>query len=482
MARLSRTFIALSLLAAAACGGSNDSPSQSPPPSGSGDTITGRERFGWTQAGSTSDAGTLQYAAYVDGTRRVLEGVTCNPAGSNLECSAPLPSMTPGRHTLELAAFYPGDTPVEGPRSAPMQLTIAGVVAGAGESTFDRSAAAAGATVVASDGRELLAEVLGFDLVDPVDLALDPSGRIFVAERAGSIRVLDRDGSTTSGDSADDLRTGRSTDAVVLSLAVAPDFEKSRFVYVLASDPDRGGVAIIRYRELAGRFGEAAIIATAPLSSNEPAGVLRFGPDGALYVGLGSRAPDGEQRRASYATMGRILRLTPDGRTPQDNPSASPIYSVGHRDPAGLAWHRARRTLWEVESGVTSDEINVVKGGGDYGWPTASGRELGNGSGAPSLLLAPGSQPTGIAVVDNERSPFNGDLVVSTAGLADLLRFEMTADGQPATDEPVRLVQGRFGSIGQVAADAEGALYFVTRNRALWGEGNDILVRLRPLR
>ena len=137
MARLSPTFLLMSLLAAA-CGGTDAaSPPSSPPPSGSGDTVTGRERFGWTQAASGSDAGLLQFAAYVDGVRRVLEGASCTPgSGGNLDCSAPLPSMTAGRHTLELAAFYPaGDTTVEGPKSAALQLTIASVTADQATST-----------------------------------------------------------------------------------------------------------------------------------------------------------------------------------------------------------------------------------------------------------------------------------------------------------------------------------------------------------
>src|SRR5688572_32262644 len=116
MTRLSPTFLLVSLMAAA-CGGTDAaSPPSSPPPSGSGDTVTGRERFGWTQAGSSSDASLLQFAAYVDGVRRVLEGATCSTGnGEALECSAPLPSMTAGRHTLELAAFYPaGGSIVEG--------------------------------------------------------------------------------------------------------------------------------------------------------------------------------------------------------------------------------------------------------------------------------------------------------------------------------------------------------------------------------
>jgi hypothetical protein len=197
MARLSRTFLVLSLLAAAACGGSDDSsPPSSPPPSGSGETVTGRERFGWTQAGSASDASVLQFAAYLDGNRRVLDGVVCSGGNTGgLECNAPLPSMTPGSHTLEVAAFYQsGDTVVEGPRSAPLRLQVAGVTPSNESASGKRVAAPENGPVAASDGTMLDAAILGTDLLNPVDVAVDPSGRTFVAERAGTIRIFDQDG------------------------------------------------------------------------------------------------------------------------------------------------------------------------------------------------------------------------------------------------------------------------------------------------
>jgi glucose/arabinose dehydrogenase len=487
MARLSPTFLLLSLLAAA-CGGTDAaSPPTSPPPSGSGETVTGRERFGWTQAAGASEAGQLQFAAYVDGVRTVLEGASCNPgSGDNLDCSAPLPPMTPGRHTLELAAFYSaGATTVEGPKSPALQLTIAAVTAdNSGSETVSREVPPPeNGSVVASDGSELVAEVLGADLLDPVDVAVDPAGRSFVAERGGGIRIFDPDGSTADGDRADDLSTARDADAVVLSIALAPDFAKSHLVYALKVTPGEGEsqAILVRYREADGRFGQSAVIASAAIAGSDPTGLIRFGPDGALYVGLGSRTIDPDTRRAP-TDSGRILRLTTDGRTPRDNPGSSPVYSSGHRDPSGFAWHRAQRTFWEVESGVDADEVNSVLAGGDYGWPLASGRTLAASTSSPRVLLPAGTIPTGMTTVDDEHSPLDSDLIVSSLGLQDLLRIEITEDGQPAEAEPVRLLQGRFGAIGQVTAGPAGALYIVTRNRDAWGAGRDVLVRLSPQR
>jgi glucose/arabinose dehydrogenase len=484
MGRLSRTFLVVSLLAVAACGGNDgDSPPSSPPPSGSGDTVTGRERFGWSQAASQSDASVLQFAVYVDGTRRRLEGVVCTAgSGGNLDCSAPLPSMTAGRHTLELAAFYTSDSVLEGPRSSPLQLQIASVTASNGSSSVASVPAPQDGPVTASDGTVLNAEILGTDLVNPADVAIDPSGRTFVAERAGTIRIFDQDGTTSVGDRTDSLRSSRDTDAAVLSIALAPDFAESHSVYVLKVEPGAGEsrALLVRYHESDGRFGQAAVMATVPFPAIDPAGVVRFGPDGALYVGLGSRSIDAETLRAS-PDGGRILRLLPDGRTPRDNPRGSPVYSSGHRDPSGFVWLQAGAFL-EVESGVEADEVNRIRAGGDYGWPTFNRRARVSGPASPDLRLPAGTIPSGMTAVKDRRSALAGDLIVSSIGLEDLLRIAMTPDGRPAAVEPVRLLQGRFGAIGQVAAGPDAALVFVTRNRESWGEGRDVVVRLTPPR
>jgi glucose/arabinose dehydrogenase len=481
MARLSPTFLVLSLLTVAACGGGDgSSPPSSPPPSGSGETVTGRERVGWTQAASGSDASVPQFAAYLDGTRRVLDGVVCSGGSAGgLDCNAPLPPMTPGGHTLELAAFYQsGDTVVEGPRSAPLQLQVAGVTPSNESASGKRVPAPEDGPVAASDGTMLDAGILGTDLLNPVDVAVDPSGRTFVAERAGPIRIFDQDGASSGGDSVDSLSSSRDEGSVVLSIALAPDFAESHFVYALKIEAaaDESRALLVRVREVDGRFGQAAVIASAPATGIDPAGVIRFGPDGALYVGLGSRSIDAEAMRVSR-DGGSILRLLPDGRTPRDNPRASPVYSSGHRDPSGFVWLRAGAFM-EVESGLEADEINTVLAGGDYGWLAVNRRARLAGTSSPTVLLPAGTLPSGMTSVNDRQSPLDGDLIVSSIGLDDLLRIRMTPDGRPTAEEPVRLLQGRFGAIGQVSAAPGGALVFVTHNREAWGEGHDILVRL----
>ena len=94
--------------------------------------VAGTERFGWTQtAADSKELATFRYAAYVDGIRVELMGVSCQPPSSPtstaFECSAPLPEMSPGPHALELAMFIvDGGTSRESPRSAPLKILKAG--------------------------------------------------------------------------------------------------------------------------------------------------------------------------------------------------------------------------------------------------------------------------------------------------------------------------------------------------------------------
>jgi len=103
-------------------------------------------------------------------------------------------------------------------------------------------------------------------------------------------------------------------------------------------------------------------------------GRIAFGPDGMLYAGVGDTGQSGlAQDPASLG--GKILRLTPDGAVPPDNPfPGSPVYSLGHRNVQGLAWAEDG-TMFATEFGQNAwDELNIIVPGGNYGWPTVEGR------------------------------------------------------------------------------------------------------------
>jgi len=462
--RVLAPLLAVALTAAAGCGGNDDPPPSSPPPADSGDTISGRERIGWDQAASDSDISLLEFAGYVDGARNVLTGSTCvrNNSGS-FDCSAALPAMSAGRHTLEIAAFMtsPGGV-VEGPRSRPLQLTVASVVA---ESTPTPAPDDGTSSFRASDGRALRAERLADDLVDPADVAIDAQGRAFVVERRGTLRIVNSNGAGAAR--AEPLFGRRDEGARVMSVALAPDFAKSHHLYTLSAMPSANGwrLFVTRYRELNGSVGEAAVVLSDEVHTPDPAGVLRFGPEQAMYVATAENA------------SGRLLRFLADGRIPPDNPAASPLLLRLRRAPRGLAWAPDGAALLSVEEADGVDQLNVIAS--QDGAAKAAITEMtfsGALADSPFRELPRGTRASGLSIVSAPPSPFNGDIIVSSIGLGDLLRFTR---GSASAAAPVRLLQGRFGAIGGVAAGPRGELYFITANNERWGAGRDLLVRLR---
>ena len=200
----------------------------------------------------------------------------------------------------------------------------------------------------------------------------------------------------------------------------------------------------------------------------EPDGSLRFGPDGAMYIAAG--APDGDS--------GQILRFLADGRIPAENPGASPLYWSIDSMPAGIDWQPGDVSLWTIETSRTVDRFEVRRRGEAAGTAIAA-RQPGTANDSPRVPR--GTRASGLAIVNAPASPFDGDAIVSSLGLADLLRFDGSRADPPAGD-PVRLLQGRFGAIGGVTTTSSGDIYFFTRNNETWGAGRDVLVRLRVVK
>jgi glucose/arabinose dehydrogenase len=202
---------------------------------------------------------------------------------------------------------------------------------------------------------------------------------------------------------------------------------------------------------------------------------MRVGPDGKLYIGVGTGLEPRDAQNIS-AAAGKILRVRDDGATPDDNPWSSPTFSIGHRDPRGLAWHPMSGALLEVEGDDEGGgEVNAIRAGANYGWPLARRGEQPAAS-TPAALLPPGTEPSGATTIRLATSPLYGDLIVSVLGGEDLLRVRFSTTERGVVSG--RLLQGRFGRIAQVTSAPDGSLYFVTGNHETSGEGNDMLVRL----
>ncbi len=190
-------------------------------------------------------------------------------------------------------------------------------------------------------------------------------------------------------------------------------------------------------------------------AGNHNGGRIAFGPDGNLYAtsgDAGNRAS--AQDRGSL--NGKILRLTPEGRIPADNPfPGSPVYSLGHRNPQGLAWDGAGR-LWAAEFGQNAwDELNVITPGANYGWPVVEGMGGGAEFTDPVLVWPTAdASPSGIAVVGN---------TLYMAALRGERLWVVPLDGGGASD-PHAVLAGQYGRLRDAWAAPDGTLWLLTNN------------------
>jgi glucose/arabinose dehydrogenase len=301
--------------------------------------------------------------------------------------------------------------------------------------------------------------VVARGLEAPWALAFAPDGRLFVTERPGRLRVV-------AGDQLDPAPVATLAVAAVgegglLGLALDPDYAASGRLYVCHT-ADKGGVLVNRVVALVvreGRAGEPRVLLDDIPGARVHDGCrLKFGPDGKLYVTTGDAA---EPRRAQQpdSLAGKILRLEADGSVPADNPHpGSPVYSLGHRNPQGLAWDAASRLVAAEHGPWGRDEINHVQPGRNYGWPEVAGRGGGGRYVDPLLDSGAGTwAPSGIA--------FLGDHLY-VAGLRGqrLLRvlFTPDLDGIVST---AALLEGTHGRLRDVVVGPDGALYVATSNR-----------------
>lgn len=183
-------------------------------------------------------------------------------------------------------------------------------------------------------------------------------------------------------------------------------------------------------------------------------GRIELGPDGVLYLGVGGT---GQRSRAQDLSFlgGKILRFTPDGGIPADNPfPGSPVYSYGHRNVQGIGWTADGRMVASELGQDTWDELNVIQPGKDYGWPLVEGT-AGTARGFVDPVQTwptDEASPSGLAVVDG---------TVFVANLrGTVLRAVPVADlGRSTT-----LYQGRYGRIRDVVRAPDGRLWILTHN------------------
>jgi glucose/arabinose dehydrogenase len=457
---------------AVACGGSpsDSSPDSSPPP-GSG-SPPGGPRLAWDQfAPGADELGRYSYVLYVDGKVLPLPGAACGALAAatlTAACTAPLPALSPGQHTLEMATRVTENGVVlESAKSESITYNAGGTATGS---------VTQGAQAEGSEGegrREAAGElpyaveaaVTGLD--GPIGLARLPDGRLLIAERGGAIRIAERGGALLSQPAALLPDADPAVDAVA-SLAPAPDFEVRRSLYVGYAAIDAQGARtgrVVRFREAGGVLGEAAVILDGlPAALAAPS--VAIGPDGFLYVATSSAGSGEAADLGSHA--GKILRFDLDGASAADNPwPASPVYGFGYRELRGIGWEGHTGILWALETDKQGAALLRAAAGGP-GAPVAALGQVG-----PARMAFLPARATGAPAV------WRGSLFVAAPAQQCLLRVSGLS-ASPAVPAVERLFQGAFGRIGLVLA-ADDGLYFATSNGAAGSNARagDVVYRVR---
>ncbi len=310
----------------------------------------------------------------------------------------------------------------------------------------------------------------------PWSLDFLPDGSIVFTERAGRVRFIDAQEGLLSEPLLTIIEVAHVGEGGLLGIAVHPEFAKNQFIYVYYTYRDGEDLAnrVVRYKKQGKNLVDKKIIIdNIPGAVFHNGGRIKFGPDGLLYITTGDALiPDLAQNKNTLA--GKILRLKDDGTKPANNPfPGSPVYSLGHRNPQGLAWDDQGR-LWATEHGSrATDEVNLIESGKNYGWPTILGDEKAADLKSPVIHSDKETwAPSGVAFLD-------GSLFF--AGLRGQSLYELVIEDQPLTLR--HHLNKNFGRLRDVVVGPDNFLYVLTNNRD--GRGvptadDDQIIRINP--
>lgn len=308
----------------------------------------------------------------------------------------------------------------------------------------------------------------------PWGIAFLPNGDMLVSERAGRVRLV-QDGQLRSQPVAT-LEATDEGEGGLLGIAVHPDVASNGLFYVYYTANRNGSRTnlVERWRLAADGLSasrDRTIIEGIPVAQYHNGGRIRFGPDGMLYIGTGdARDPDLSQDPQSLA--GKILRLTPDGQIPADNPFAnSPVYVLGIRNTQGFDWID-RQTLWVTDHGPSGelgrrghDKASLARAGDNLGWPTLEQCSTGAGLVTPSIVWRQALPPGGSVIYTGTAIPeWRNSLIVATLRSQHLQRvvFDPESPGQVQRHEVY--LEGQFGRLRDAVMGPDGELYVTTSN------------------
>jgi glucose/arabinose dehydrogenase len=337
------------------------------------------------------------------------------------------------------------------------------------------------------------ASIVTSALSQPWGITSLPDGRLLITEKAGRMRIVSVTGtlgSTITGFPA----VNADGQGGLLSVCLDPQFSTNRMVYWVFSENISGGtvtaVAKGRLSNNETTIENSTVIYRANPAANSTAhygGRILFDPTGNLLVSTGERSTLSTRPLAQSVTgaLGKVLRITTNGQPAPGNPTfngsgALPeLFSIGHRNPQGIALHPTTGELWLSEHGLRGgDEINRVQAGANYGWPTITygieygGQPIGagiqqqNGLEQPVYYWDPVVSPSGIAFFRGNRIPeWENNLFIGALSGQHLIRLVIENDKVIGEE---RFLAGENQRFRDVTQGADNALYAITDQGRLY--------------
>lgn len=364
-------------------------------------------------------------------------------------------------------------------------LALSALLLAAGSGPVSAEPAPAGKALVRPAPVPVRLEVIASGFDHPWSLAFLPGGGVLVTERNGGLKRIEGGKVSAVKGVPKVFNEGQ---AGLFDVVLHPDFARNGLIYLSYA---HGSEASNATRIARARLEGDTLRDVTPIFTNSPlkrgpvhyGGRMVFLPDGTLLLTTGDGFDYREQAQRPGSGLGKVMRLTDAGKVPLDNPfvkradAFSPIYTLGHRNPQGLAYDPVRRMVFEHEHGPKGgDEVNILRPGANYGWPVATfGKDYSGatispytsykGMEQPILYWVPSIAPSGLAVYRGAMFPeWQGDLLVGALVDREVRRVRLSADGRVLGQESLfRQVGDRIRDV-RVAPD--GAIWLTTDDAA----------------
>jgi glucose/arabinose dehydrogenase len=305
---------------------------------------------------------------------------------------------------------------------------------------------------------------------------------VLVTERAGRLLHIPPGGKARAIAGVPAVRLA--SQGGLFDVVLHPRFAENHLLYLSYAAGTKGAnfTRITRARLDADRLVEGRVIFEVSPAKNTPVhfgGRMAFLPDGSLVMTTGDGFDFREQAQRLGSGLGKIVRMADDGRALADNPfartpGAQPhIWSLGHRNPQGLAVDPVTGRLWAHEHGPRGgDEVNLIVKGGNYGWPVATfGLDYSGATISPFQrykgmidglkMWVPSIAPSGLAVYRGALwSQWQGDLIIGALAAGGVRRLDVDAGGRIVGEQ--RLFPSITARVRDVRVAPDGALWVTT--------------------